>query len=211
MRHRKLVALLIIAAAGIAADASSVSFAESKPDYRVVQTVKLGSPDRWDYVVFDPSSKRVYVAHGNEVTVVDGRKGNIVGHIIGLPGGTHGIAVAAGSGKGYTDDGEAGEAAAFDLSTLEVVKRTKAAADADAVAFDPASGHVFVINGDTGTITVIDPKSDSVIATINGGGKLEYAVADGSGHLYVNGAGKQEVLAIDTRSNQVTARWPVPE
>lgn len=201
----------MMAAAEMAADASAVGLADHTPAYRVTRTVSLGAPDRWDYVVFDPPSKRVYVAHGNEVTVVNGNNGDIVGHIIGLPGGTHGTAIAAASGKGYTDDGKAGEAASFDLSTLKVNKRIKAAEDADAVVFDPASAHVFVINGDTGTITVIDPKSDRAVATIDAGEKLEYAVPDGSGHLYVNGAGKSDVLSIDTRNNQVMTRWPVPE
>lgn len=191
--------------------ASGISLAAPAPAYQVSRTVSLGAPDRWDYVVFDSSSKRVYVAHGSEVTVVDGRGGNIIGHVTGLKGGTHGVAIVAASGRGYTDDGEAGEAASFDLTTLKVNTRIKAADDADAVAFDSASGHVFVINGDTGTVTVIDPKSDTAVGTINGGGKLEYAVADGSGHLYINGAAKKEVLSIDTRTNQIAARWPVPE
>jgi DNA-binding beta-propeller fold protein YncE len=201
----------ILAASFIISLASGTGFAASAPEYQLSRTVALGAPDRWDYVVFDASSKRVYVAHGSEVTVVDAGNGNILGHITGLNGGTHGIAIVAANGRGYTDDGEAGEAASFDLATFKVNTRIKAADDADAVAFDSASGHVFVINGDTGTVTVIDPKRDTAVGTINGGGKLEYAVADGSGHLYINGAAKKEVLSIDTRTNQVTARWPVPE
>ena len=187
----------------------SVAMADSPPPYRVTHTVPLGAPDRWDYVVFDAPSKRVYVAHGDEVTVVDGDTAQIVGHIKGLAGGTHGIAIVSAAGRGYTDDGEAGVAASFDLKTFAIQGRIKAADDADAVTFDPDSGHVFVVNGDTGTITVIDPKRNAGIATIQGGGKLEYAVPDGHGKLYVNGAGKQEVLEIDTHTNQVAARWPV--
>lgn len=200
-----------MAVLSVTASHSASTSAVTAPEYQVTHTVALGAPDRWDYVVFDPSSKRVFVAHGDEVTVVDGRKGDVVGHIKGFPGGTHGIAIVGSVGRGYTDDGEKGEAAAFDLATLKVGKRIKAAEDADAVAFDQVSGHVFTINGDMGTLTVIDPKEDKAVATITGGGKLEYAVPDGSGHLYVNGAGKKEVLSIDTRTNQVQARWPVPE
>jgi len=190
---------------------TSLAIAQSSPQYHVTRTVALGAPDRWDYVVFDAASKRVYVAHGDQVAVVDGSTGDILGKVAGLPGGTHGIALVGAAGRGYTDDGQAGEAASFDLATLSVTGRIKAAEDADAIAFDAHSGHVFVINGDTGTITVIDPKSNSSVATIQAGGKLEYAVADGSGKLYVNGAGNQEVLRVDTASNQVEARWPVPE
>jgi hypothetical protein len=47
--------------------------------YSRVRTVRLGVPDRWDYVVYDVPSRRVYVAHGDRVTVVDGRSGRIVG------------------------------------------------------------------------------------------------------------------------------------
>jgi DNA-binding beta-propeller fold protein YncE len=207
----KAISKIGIAALSVSAGHAASTAAVTAPEYQVTHTVALGAPDRWDYVVFDPSSKRVFVAHGDEVTVVDGRKGDVLGHIKGFPGGTHGIAIVGAVGRGYTDDGQKGEAGAFDLSTLKVGKRVKAAEDADAMAFDEVSGHVFVINGDMGTITVIDPKEDKAVATITGGGKLEYAVPDGSGHLYVNGAGKKEVLSIDTRTNQVQARWPVPE
>lgn len=207
----KAISKIGIAALSVSVGHAASTSAVTAPEYQVTHTVALGAPDRWDYVVFDPSSKRVFVAHGDEVTVVDGRKGDVLGHIKGFPGGTHGIAIVSAVGRGYTDDGQKGEAAAFDLSTLKVGKRVKAAEDADAMTFDEVSGHVFVINGDMGTITVIDPKEDKAVATITGGGKLEYAVPDGRGHLYVNGAGKKEVLSIDTRTNQVQAHWPVPE
>jgi YVTN family beta-propeller protein len=190
---------------------SSAIYAQSPPAYTVAKTVALGAPDRWDYVTFDPQSHRAYVAHGDRVTVVDGLDGTVLGQIEGLPGGTHGIAIATAAGHGYTDDGRAGEAASFDLHTFKVDKRIKAAEDADAIAFDPVSTHVFVVNGDTGSLTVIDPKSNSAIATVDLGGKLEDAVSGGDGKLYVNGAGKSEIVRVDTRSNQVDARWPIPD
>ena len=40
-----------------------------------------------------------------------------------------------------------------------------------------------MINGDSGSITVIDPKTNSAIATIKGGVGLEPGVADGKGAL----------------------------
>jgi DNA-binding beta-propeller fold protein YncE len=207
-----LASCAAIATLGVPSAASAQSApARSDNEYKVVKTVALGAPDRWDYVVFDPGSGRVFVAHGTEVTVVDGESGEIAGRIKGFPGGTHGIAVAKDSNRGYTDDGEAGKAISFNLKTLAVEKQTQAAEDADAVTFDPVSNHVFVINGDGGTITVIDPKKDAAVATINAGGKLEYAVPGENGKLFVNGAGKREVLSIDTARNQVVARWPVPD
>src|ERR1700722_7835471 len=62
--------------------------------YKVSKVVPLGAPDRWDYVVFDAPSHRVYVAHGDRLSVVDGRDGAHVGEVTGAPGGTHGVAIS---------------------------------------------------------------------------------------------------------------------
>ncbi len=186
------------------------AIAQSQPLYTVTKTVPLGAPDRWDFVVFDATSNRVFVAHGDRVTVVDGRSGRIIGNVGGLPGGTHGVAIVPGTNRGYTDDGRAGVAASFDLETLKLIKTTKADADADAIAFDPSSGHVFVVDGDPGKVTVIDPKSDSSIATIDAGNKLESAVAGDNGKLYINGEANKEIVRVNTTTNQVDAHWPMP-
>src|SRR5579871_6364943 len=98
--------------------------------YRLVQQVPLGAPDRWDYVVYDRDAHRVYVAHGDRVTVVDGHSGSVLGQVRGMPGGTHGIAISHAAKLGFTDDGEAGQGVAFDLGTLQVTKRLKADDDA---------------------------------------------------------------------------------
>jgi DNA-binding beta-propeller fold protein YncE len=184
---------------------------DSTVDFRMTRSVPLGAPDRWDYVVYDSPSHRVYVAHSDRVTVVDGRSGRIVGEIKGMPGGTHGIAISHAAGLGYTDDGRAGEAVAFSLKTLRVVKRLQAAPDADAVTIDPTSGHVFVVDGDPGLLTVIDPKRDRVLVTVHVGSKMEYPVAGDNGKLYVNGVEKREIFRVDTATNQVDATWPIPQ
>lgn len=178
--------------------------------YTLTKAVALGTPDRWDYAVFDPISRRVFVSHGSEVSVVDGDSGAVLGTIGGFSGGTHGIGIATAAGLGYTDDGKAGTATSFDLKTLKTQKTTTTAPDADGISFDSASGHIFVINGDSGSITVIDPKTDSAVATIEVGGGLEFGAADGAGKFYVNGAEKSEIDRIDTKTNTVDARWPVP-
>src|SRR5580704_10900909 len=169
---------------------SSAAPAGPSVDYRLVRSVSLGAPDRWDYVVYDAAEHRVYVAHGDRVTVVDGQDGAIIGQVEGLVGGTHGIAISHPAGRGYTDDGQAGQAASFDLKTLQVVKRLKAQDDADAITIDPTSGHVFVVNSEPGTLTVIDPHRDEVVATVDAGSKLEYAVAGANGKVYANGLAK---------------------
>ncbi len=198
----------LLAAALLAGAVLAASAAAKPAAYRLTKTVPLGAPDRWDYVVFDAASHRIYVAHGDRVAVVDGRDGAVIGDVAGIPGGTHGTAIAA--GKGFTDDGKAGEVVAFDLKTLKTTKHIPAADDADGVIVEPVTGHVFVMDGDSGKVTVIDPKTDAQITNIDLGGKLEAGVAAGDGRVFVEGAEKRELLVVDARANKVVARWPIP-
>lgn len=187
--------------------AVSVS-AASAPNYRLVKSVPLGSPDRWDYTVYDDQTQRVYIAHGDSLAVLDARTGALVGNVEGITGGTHGTAVSLATHQGFTDDGRNGKAVAFDLNSLKVTREIPAAVDADAIAFDHATGHVFVIEGDPESVTVIDPRTDAAIATIKAGEKLEYGEGDGHGSIYVAGVATGNLLKIDARTNRLVGRWP---
>jgi DNA-binding beta-propeller fold protein YncE len=179
--------------------------------YHITKSVTLGAPEQWDYLAYDAATHDVYVSHGDRVSVVDGRDGHIAGTVDGVTGGPHGFAILPSLGKGYTTDRAAKQAVAFDLRTLKIVARIPVDEDGDAVAYDPVSGHVFVVDGDVSKITVIDPKTDSAVTTIDAGsGKLEYAAAAG-GKLYVNGVGKKQILRIDAASNRIDATWQVPD
>lgn len=198
MRKFLTAAVLVATSCLFASTAPAAS-----PPYRLVKTVPLGAPDRWDYLVYDAG--RVYIAHGDRVTVLDGQSGAKIGEVQGLPGGPHGVAVA--DGKGYTDDGTAGTVLVFDLKTFKPLRTVKAEADADGIVYDPASRHIFVIDGDSGKLTVIDPKTDTMLATIDVGGGLEFGVSGENGKFYVDGAEKNELVRIDTATNTVDAHW----
>src|SRR4029077_6752200 len=155
--------------------------AQAAPLYRLTKTVPIGAPDHWDLLTFDASSHRVFIAHGDRVTVVDVQEGKVVGDVEGYPGGTHGVAIVPALNRGYTDDGKAATANSFDLKTLKALKSIPAADDADAIVFDRRSAFLFLIDSDPGKITVINPATDTVVTTLDGGGKLEIGVADGHG------------------------------
>jgi DNA-binding beta-propeller fold protein YncE len=181
------------------------------PAYAPAGAVALGAPDRWDYVVFDPGGGRVYVAHGDRVAVVDPRAGAVVGEVTGIAGGTHGTGISAKTGQGFTDDGRNGLVVAFDLKSLQVTKSLPAGEDADAIAMDPVTGHVLVMHGDPRKVTVVDPVTDTIVASIDAGETLEYAAPDGKGFVYISGAEKRDLLKFDTRRNAIVARWPTPD
>jgi hypothetical protein len=93
---RRLLSSIAVAAVCLAPLHLAMSAtADGPPAYHVTKTVMLGAPERWDYVVFDPSTHDVFVSHDDRVSVVDGRTGMIVGTVEGMPSGTHG-----GNGQG---------------------------------------------------------------------------------------------------------------
>ena len=200
--------LFLLTAALIAV---SVSRSVAAPAYTLTTSTPLGAPSRWDYVVFNHDTGRVYVAHGDKVAVVDARSGDLIGQVEGITGGTHGSAISAATGQGFTDDGRNGLAIVYDLKTLKITKRIPADKDADAIAFDRASGHVFVIEGDPATITVIDLRTGAVAATIRVGEGMEYGVGDGHGSVLIAGVEKSDLMKIDAGTNAVVARWPTPD
>jgi YVTN family beta-propeller protein len=200
----------LVAGTLAACTASSVFAADGAPLYHVTKTVALGAGERWDYVSFDPSSGRVYASHGDHVTVVDGKTGAVIGQIGTFPGGTHGIAISPQTGHGYTDDGKAGVAIAFDAASLKPLQQIATAPDADGILLEPVTGHIVVVNGDSGSLSAIDPAANAVVATVNVGAGLEAAVADGKGAIFVDGVDAHDIVKIDAVHNTVVAHWPMP-
>jgi DNA-binding beta-propeller fold protein YncE len=195
----------VIALLGLCA---AVAQAQAQPSYRIVKSIPIGAPDRWDYVVLDPSGSQVYVAHGPDLTVVDLKAGKVAGpgNVGGAPPGAAAIPAL---GKGYTDDGKAGVVVVFDLKTFKELKRIKTEPDADGMIYDPDSGHVFVVTGDSGKVGVIDPKTDTLLGEIDGGGPLEFGVPAGNGKFYVDGEDKNEIVRMDLTKNVADAHWPL--
>lgn len=186
------------------------SGADAPPSYALTGAVALGAPERWDYLAFDAKSHRVFISHGDEVTVVDGVAGKVVGHITNLPG-SHGIGIAPELNRGIADSAKNRSATLFELSTLKPLGEAAADADADGVTYDPGSKRAFIGDGDVGKVTAVDMVTGKVAGTVTLGAKPEFLAADGQGHLFVNGESTREVLKIDVKTLAVTDRFAVPD
>src|ERR1039458_3528048 len=180
--------------------------------YHLLKKISLGAAEGggeyFDYITFDAAARRVYLSHGTEVEVLDADSGSVVGKVAGLKR-DHGVAVVSELGRGFITDGDAGQVVIFDLKTLKTIGQVKADADADSILYDPVSKRIFAFNGDPNSCTVIDPAKGTVVETLPLGGAPEQAVADGKGMIYDNLEDKNEVIAIDSRTLKITARWPV--
>jgi YVTN family beta-propeller protein len=176
--------------------------------YHLLKKIKLGGEGFWDYLAFDSPTRRLFISRGTKVIVLDVDTEKVVGEIPDTAG-VHGIALAAASGNGFTSNGQAGTISIFDLKTLQVIGHAQAGMNPDAIVYDPATKRVFTMNGRSGDVTAIDAVTGSVVGTIPVGGKLEFAVADGAGHVYVNVETKSEVVQFDSKNLVVTAHWPL--
>ncbi|MGA7411159.1 MAG: hypothetical protein WBW33_11780 [Bryobacteraceae bacterium] len=197
MRYTSLFLMLVLPTAIRAQSASS---------YRITHTYQLGGAGRWDYVVPDPPSHRLYIARQTRVMVVDEDTGKLLGEVAEVHG-AHGTAVAADTGRGFATSSDDKTVVMFDLKDFKVLSRIPAAEDADAIIFDKPSNRIFSLNGDAHSSTVIDPVAGKQIKNLPLGGKPEYGVSAGDGKLYANLTDTSEIVEIDTQTATVGRRW----
>ena len=197
----------LLATAFFAAAANAT--AATGPRYELTKTVALGTPDRWDFVHFDPVQDRVYIAHRTQIDVVDGKTGAIVGRVLGIAG-AHDVATVPNLGRGYADNSDTGDVTIFDLRTLRPIGKIPADADSDAMIYDPATGLLVVANGDSHDASIIDVRMSKRLANVPLGGSPEMMAADSRGKAYINLASANQIVRLDLRSHTIDARWPTP-
>ena len=203
MRIRRL----LVAFASFVALVSSA--AAQSASYSLWKKVKVGGDGGWDYLVVDPDARRFYVTRSTRVMVFDADTLTQIGEIPDTQG-VHGVALAPDLGRGFTSNGRANTVTAFELKSLQRIGDWKVTGEnPDAIVYDAPTRRVFTFNGRSGNATVLDARSGNVVATLPLGGKPEFGVSDGAGHVYVNIEDQSEVVAIDPAKPGVVARWPL--
>jgi len=182
------------------------------PGYHLLKTVPLppapGNIEYFDYITVDPDARRVYVSHGTEVVVLNADDDTVVGTIGGLKR-CHGVVIVKALGKGYITDGEAASVVVFDTKTLKVTGEIKTnQPDTDSIIYEPFTKHIFTFNGNSHNTTIIDPAKGEVITNIDLIGGVEFPAVDGKGMVYDNNEEKNDVVAIDAKTNTIKNRWP---
>jgi YVTN family beta-propeller protein len=132
----------------------------------------------------------------------------VIGTVPGLKL-AHGTLLLKDLGRGFISDGGSDRVVIFDLKSLKTLGEIKAGGNPDCIMYDPASKHIFTFNGRSKDSTVIDPATATVLATVPLGGRAEFAAADGKGMIYDNIEDTNEVVALDSRTLKIKARWPL--
>lgn len=180
-----------------------------EPPYHLIRRVVLGGEGKWDYLTMDPVGRRVFIAHGTEVLVVNADSGSVLGKIPDTPG-VHGVALVQSLGRGFTSNGADSTVTVFDLASLRILDRiTVTGRKPDAIVYDSVSGRVFTFNGGSANATAIEAKTGKIVGTVPLGGSPEFAVADGRGRIYVNLEDRSAITSFDTRTLATGATWPL--
>jgi YVTN family beta-propeller protein len=180
-----------------------------RAEYKVLAHYPVGGGTAFDYVRIDSSMRRLYIAHGVQVDVLNADTGAKLG-IIAPTKGVHGIAIVNKLNRGFITCGADRSVAVFDLVSLKIEKViTGLGVKPDAIEYDEATNRVYVANGTSGGITVIDPSTLTIAAVVPLVGKLEGMAFDGRGHLYVNTENKSSIQVVDLKTLKPLASWSI--
>ncbi len=79
----------------------------------------------------------------------------------------------------------------------------------DAIFYDDYSKKIITCNGRSKNLSVIDPTTNKVVATIDVKGKPETAVSDGAGKIFINNEDKSEIEVVDINAGKLIYSWPI--
>ncbi|MEO6850753.1 MAG: hypothetical protein ABI203_02590 [Mucilaginibacter sp.] len=182
--------------------------AQKTTGFKVLNNYSIHSPGGWDYITVDGHNKRVYVSHGSQVNVIS-TTGDSIG-VIPNTKGVHGIAIDAELGKGFTSNGRSNSITVFDLKTLSVTGEiVLPAKNPDAIFYDSYSKKIITCNGGSKDLTIVDPATEKVVATVPLGEKLETAVSDGKGKIFVNGEDTDTEFVVDATTYKQIAAYKI--
>ena len=176
--------------------------------YKLDSRFPIAGNGVWDFITVDSAARRLYVAHGTQVDVLDADTGKPAGVIADTPG-VHGIAIASSLERGFTTNGKENKVSVFNTRTLVLIKKIDVGEKPDSIYFDSASQRVFTGNHGSHNITVIDAESATVIGTIDVKGDGEGLVTGNHGTIFVDLEDKSEVVEFDPKSLEVLHRFSI--
>lgn len=185
----------------------AVSILKAQSTYYIDTVFHLPYKGEWKHPTVNPSSNKLYITHGNQVSIVNKNTGDSLGIIPNTPG-VKSVALAPKYGKGYTTNSQSNSVTVFDLKSDRYVKDIPVGLSPAWIIYDVFSSKIVVSNQKEGSISVIDPRLDKVEATLPlGGNRVTGMVSDGNGNLYVHLADKREVVWVNMSTYEVEMHW----
>ena len=180
--------------------------ASAQKTFQVEQRWSVPGEGSWDYLTADPSTHRLYIAHGIRVDVLDTTSGKVLGAIQGLTR-CHGIVIAPDGKTGFISDGGANKVIVFDPATFATTGEIFAGTNPDGMVYERSTNTLWAFNGTSKNATVIDVAKLKPVATIPLPGKPEFPATDNEGTVFVNIEDTNSLMRLDAKVMKVTATW----
>jgi DNA-binding beta-propeller fold protein YncE len=192
-----LVLVLLAAAFGSAADT---------PARHVLDVIKVGGPEGWDYTTYDAATRTVYIAHGSAIASVNVLTKSANAHLADAQGAHIAYPYANGSMLLVTH-GRADQVTLNDAKSGAVKATIAVDAHPDAALVDPRTGRGFVMAGGAATVDVLDLRTNAVLARIPAGGPPEAAAIDGHDTVFTHLEDKHSLVVIDGAAMKLRATY----
>jgi len=200
---KPFLALVIVGITAFAAAAQAQQFYHLES----AVTLKAAAPE-WDYVTLDPTRGYLFIGRrGDGVTVFDVHSKKVVSNIDKSED-ANAVALVPEFDRGYTINGD-GSTTVFQLSTLKTIDRIKVGEDADSAFYEPMTKQLAFTMGDSKKIAFVDAKTGKTVGELAmDSKKIDGAVPDGEGNLFVALRDRNAVAKVDAKQRKLIGDWP---
>jgi DNA-binding beta-propeller fold protein YncE len=186
--------------------AAAFSSRADTPARHVLDVIKVGGPDGWDYTTYDPATRTVYIAHGSAIATVNVLSKSANPHLADAQGAHIAYPYANGSMLLITH-GRADQVTLNDAKSGTVKATIAVDAHPDAAIVDTRTERGFVMAGGAALVDVIDLKTNAVLARIPAGGPPEAAAIDEHGIVFTHLEDKHSLVVIDGPAMKLRATY----
>lgn len=182
------------------------------------RTALPGYTGDFDHFVADIKSNRLFLAaedHGTlEVFNLATGKHERTLHSVETP---HAIFFVPGTNRMIVTDSGKHLSVVLDATTYKVLGHLELAPGADSMAYDPSTGHLYIVTGgkDVGMkvsyLNEIDPGTGHLLRQLlfHSDHTEAVRISQRSDHIFVNVADKNYVAVVDKKTFGVVAKWPI--
>ncbi|MEN3334476.1 MAG: hypothetical protein V7641_3841 [Blastocatellia bacterium] len=179
---------------------------------RSIGTIHLpGNGGFTDYLIVAAQGHTLYAGYRTEnKLVVVNTETNSVTASIGDLSRICSVALVPSLHLGFSSNRGEDKLGVIDLTSNRLLRKIPGGHGPDAIIYNEASNLVCAANHEGRSLTLVDPGTEKVVATIPLGGAAEYLQADPkTGLIYQNLEDTSEVVVVDTQKRAVVARYKI--
>ncbi len=171
-----------------------------------------GNPSRFDYQNLDAQTGLLFITHTGDgmITVFDTVSTKVVANIPGIPDVKSALAVSN-VGRIFATDGRDNLVYVMNEHSMRIIAKIPVGDAPDGMVYDPVEQKIFVADGGGQSDGVINVQTEQRIAEIPLGGDAGDVEYDAVSHrIFSLVATLNQLVAIDPRTDKITARYTLP-